>query len=100
MKSSRKPIQKFRASGFVSATSLQELGQLDRALAVYQKPLAAGAPAALRGVFDCHSPFAQKKELDKAFEHLNKALQAGYNKPEQLSSEPVFGIATFPMRAL
>ena len=72
---------------FRLGTSLQELGQLDRALAVYQKALAAGAPPPY-AEYSIATVFAQKKELDKAFEHLAKAMQAGYNKPEQLSSDP------------
>ena len=72
---------------FRLGTSLQELGQLDRALEVYQKALAAGAPPPY-AEYSIATVYAQRKELDKAFEHLNKALQAGYNKPEQLISDP------------
>jgi len=72
---------------FRLGTSLQELGQLDRALAVYQKALAAGAPPPY-AEYSIATVFAQKKELDKAFEHLEKAMRAGYNKPEQLTSDP------------
>ena len=72
---------------FRLGTSLQELGQLDRALAVYQKALAAGAPPPY-AEYSIATVFAQKKELDRAFEHLAKALQASYNKPEQLTSDP------------
>jgi len=72
---------------FRLGTSLQELGQLDRALAVYQKALAAGAPP-LYAEYSIATVYAQRKESDKAFEHLDRALQAGYNKPEQLSSDP------------
>jgi tetratricopeptide (TPR) repeat protein len=67
--------------------SLQEVSQLDRALAVYQKTLAAGA-APPDAEYSIATVFAQKKELDKAFEHLDKALQAGYNKPEHFSIDP------------
>ena len=74
---------------FRLGTSLQELGQLDRALETYQKALAAGAPA-LYTEYSIAAVYAQKKELDKAFEHLDKAVQAGYNKPEQLSTDPYF----------
>jgi len=72
---------------FRLGTSLQELGQLDRALEVYQKALGAGAPPpyveySIAGVY------AEKEESDKAFEHLKKALDAGYNKPDELSYDP------------
>jgi tetratricopeptide (TPR) repeat protein len=72
---------------FRLGTSLQELGQLDRALDVYQKALAAGAPP-LYAEYSIATVYAQRKEFGKAFEHLDKALQAGYNKPEQLSTDP------------
>ncbi len=72
---------------FRLGTSLQELGQLDRALETYQKALAAGAPPPY-AEYSIATVYGQKKELDKAFEHLEKALQAGYNKPEQLSTDP------------
>ena len=69
---------------FRLGTSLQELGQLDRALEVYQKALAAGAPPPYVEYFIA-TVYAQKKESDKAFEHLQRALAAGYNKPDELS---------------
>jgi tetratricopeptide (TPR) repeat protein len=72
---------------FRLGTSLQQLGQLDRALEVYQKALAAGAPPPY-AEYSIATVYAQKKDSVKAFEHLEKALQAGYNKPEQLSSDP------------
>lgn len=72
---------------FRLGTSLQELGQLDRALDIYQKALAAGAPP-LYAEYAIATVYAQKKDPGKAFEHLQKALDAGYNKPEQLSSDP------------
>jgi|SRR5689334_21150568 len=72
---------------FRLGASLQELGQYDRALDVYQKALAAGAPA-LYVEYSIASVFAQKGDLVKAFEHLQKAVQNGYNRPEQLESDP------------
>lgn len=71
---------------FRLGTSLQELGQLDRALEVYQKALSAGAPP-LYAEYSIATVYAQKKDPEHAFEHLDKAVQAGYNKPEQLSSD-------------
>jgi len=46
---------------FVSAHRLQELGQLDRALAVYQKALAAGAPPAYAGCIRLPQSSPRKK---------------------------------------
>src|SRR5579859_2018339 len=71
---------------FRLGTSLQELGQLDRALDVYQKALAAGTPPPF-AEYSIATVYAQKKDSEKAFEHLQKALDAGYNKPEQLTSD-------------
>jgi tetratricopeptide (TPR) repeat protein len=71
---------------FRLGTSLQELGQLDRALDVYQKALAAGTPPPF-AEYSIATVYAQKKDTEKAFEHLQKALDAGYNKPEQLTSD-------------
>jgi len=71
---------------FRLGASLQELGQLDRALDTYQKALAAGTPPPF-AEYSIATVYAQKKDSDKAFEHLQKALDAGYNKPEQLSSD-------------
>ena len=72
---------------FRLGTSLQELGHLDRALEVYEKALKAGAPP-FYAEYSIATVYAQKKDSGKAFEHLEKAVQAGYNKPEQLSSDP------------
>lgn len=72
---------------FRLGASLQELGQLDRAIAVYNKALAAGTPA-LYAEYSLATVYAQKKQSEQAFEHLDKAVKAGYNKPEQLSSDP------------
>src|SRR5215467_12815974 len=71
---------------FRLGTSLQELGRLDRALEVYQKSLAAGTPPPF-AEYSIATVYAQKKDADKAFEHLQKALDGGYNKPDQLSSD-------------
>lgn len=72
---------------FRLGTSLQELGQLDRAIETYQKALAAGTPP-LYAEYSLATVFAQKNDLEKSFEHLDKAIQAGYNKPDELSSDP------------
>ena len=71
---------------FRLGTSLQELGQLDLALDVYQKALASGTPPPF-AEYSMATVYAQKKDSGKAFEHLQKALDAGYNKPEQLTSD-------------
>lgn len=82
---------------FRLGTSLQELGQLDRALEVYQKALAAGAPPPY-AEYSIATVYAQKKDSSKAFEHLQKALDTGYNKPEQLSSDSYLVALRFDLR--
>jgi tetratricopeptide (TPR) repeat protein len=72
---------------FRLGTALQELGQLDRAVEIYNKALAAGAPPPY-AEYSLATVYAQKKQIDQAFEHLDKAVKAGYNKPEQLASDP------------
>jgi tetratricopeptide (TPR) repeat protein len=72
---------------FRLGTSLQELGQLDRAIDIYGKALAAGAPP-LYAEYSLATVYAQKKQNEEAFAHLEKAVKAGYNKPEQLASDP------------
>lgn len=71
---------------FRLGAALQELGQYDRALDVYQKALAAGAPP-LYIEYSMASAFAQKGDVEKALEHLQKAVQSGYNKPDELASD-------------
>ncbi|HYK38817.1 MAG TPA: tetratricopeptide repeat protein [Candidatus Eremiobacteraceae bacterium] len=72
---------------FRLGAALQELGQLDRAIDVYGKALVAGAPPPY-AEYSLATVYAQKKQNEKAFEHLDKAVKAGYNKPEQLASDP------------
>lgn len=67
---------------FRLATSQQELGQLDQALATLEQGIKAGVPP-IFAEFTLGTIYAQKGEKEKAFEHLQKALDAGYNKPEQ-----------------
>ena len=74
---------------FRLGASLEELGQLNRALDIYQEALKAGAPS-LYVEYSVATVYARMKDTDKAFEHLERAVQAGYNKPEQLSSDPNF----------
>lgn len=70
---------------FRLATCQQELGQLDQALATLESGLKAGVPP-IFGEFTMGSIYAQKGEKEKAFEHLQKALDNGYNKPEEFDS--------------
>ncbi|MBS1839627.1 MAG: tetratricopeptide repeat protein [Acidobacteria bacterium] len=72
---------------FRLGASLQELGQLDRAIDVYNKALAAGAPP-LYAEYSLAAVYAQRNQNEQAFEHLDKAVKAGYNKPDQLASDP------------
>jgi tetratricopeptide (TPR) repeat protein len=70
---------------FRLATCQQELGQLDQALATLESGLKAGVPA-IFGEFTLGSIYAQQGHKEKAFEHLKKALDNGYNKPEEFDS--------------
>ena len=71
---------------FRLAASQQELGQLDQALETIQRGLKAGVPP-LFGEFTLGTIYAQKGEKEEAFEHLQKALDAGYNRPEQFDTD-------------
>jgi tetratricopeptide (TPR) repeat protein len=66
--------------------SLRELGKYQDALAAFEKANAAGA--ALFGEYGEAAVYTAMKQLDKAFEHLAKAIQQGYAQPEVLSSDP------------
>ena len=71
---------------FRLATSQQELGQLDQALQTMEQGLKAGVPPVF-AEFSIATIYAQKGDKGKAFEHLQKALDAGYNKLEQFDSD-------------
>ena len=71
---------------FRLATSQQEKGQLDAALETMERALQAGTPPVF-AEFSLGAIYAQKGEKEKAFAHLQKALDAGYNKPEQLDAD-------------
>ena len=71
---------------FRLAASQQELGQLGQARQTLEQGLQAGVPP-IFGEFTLGTVFAQQGDQEKAFEHLQKALDAGYNKPEQFDSD-------------
>ncbi len=71
---------------FRLATSQQELGQLDQAQQTLEQGLKAGVPAVF-GEFTLGTIYAQKGEKEKAFKHLQRALDAGYNKPDQFDTD-------------
>ena len=71
---------------FRLATSQQELGQLDQALQTMEQGLKAGVPPVF-AEFSIATIYAQKGDKEKTFEHLQKALDAGYNKLEQFDSD-------------
>ena len=71
-------------------TSLQNLGDADRAIAAYNEALAAGTPSVF-GEYALATAYGQKNDAKNALEHLQKAVQAGYNKPDQLESDPYLG---------
>ena len=68
------------------ADSQQQLGQLDQALATIENGLKAGVPP-IFAEFLSGSIYAQKKEKEKAFEHLKIAVDNGYNRPEQFDED-------------
>ncbi len=72
---------------FRLATSQQELGQLDQALATMEQGLKVGVPPVF-AEFSIATIYAQKGDKEKAFEHLQTALDAGYNKLEQFDNDP------------
>ena len=55
--------------------SQRELGRYDEALAAFEKANSAGA--ALFGEYGEAAVYAAMKQQDKAFEHLEKAVQQG-----------------------
>jgi tetratricopeptide (TPR) repeat protein len=64
----------------------RELGKYPEALAAFEKANAAGA--ALFGEYGEAAVYTAMKQPEKAFEHLEKAVQQGYAQPEVLSSDP------------
>ncbi len=71
---------------FRLARSEQELGRVDDALQIMEQGLKAGVPP-IFAEFALGTIYAQRGDKEKAFEHLQKALDAGYNKPEQFDSD-------------
>ncbi|HEX4537301.1 MAG TPA: hypothetical protein VH140_10170 [Candidatus Acidoferrum sp.] len=66
--------------------SLRELGKYADALAAFEKANAAGA--ALFGEYGEAAVYTAMKQPEKAFDHLEKAVQQGYAQPEVLSADP------------
>jgi tetratricopeptide (TPR) repeat protein len=66
--------------------SLRELGKYQDALGAFEKANAAGA--ALFGEYGEAAVYTAMKQLDKAFDHLEKAVQQGYAQPDVLTSDP------------
>jgi len=66
--------------------SLRELGKYQDALAAFEKANAAGA--ALFGEYGEAAVYAAMKHPEKAFEHLEKAVQQGYAQPDAMGSDP------------
>ncbi len=71
---------------FRLGTSQQELGQLDLALQTMEQGLKAGLPL-IFAEFAIGTIYAQKGDKEKAFGHLQQALDNGYNKPEQFDND-------------
>jgi tetratricopeptide (TPR) repeat protein len=74
---------------FRLATSQQELGQLDAALQTMELGLKAGVPP-IFAEFALGTIYAQKGDKERALEHLQKALDNGYNQPEQFDTDSHF----------
>src|SRR6202158_1242593 len=66
--------------------ALRELGRYQDALAAFEKANAAGA--ALFGEYGEAAVYTAWKQPEKAFEHLEKAVQQGYAQPDVMSSDP------------
>jgi len=71
---------------FRLATSQQEMGQLDQALRTMEQGLKAGVPS-IFAEFSIASIYAQKGDKENAFDHLQRALDSGYNRPEQFDAD-------------
>jgi tetratricopeptide (TPR) repeat protein len=71
---------------FRLATSQQELGKLDQAVQIMEQGLKAGVPP-IFAEFALGTIYAQKGVKERAFQHLQKALDNGYNKPEQFDTD-------------
>jgi tetratricopeptide (TPR) repeat protein len=67
-------------------TSLEELGQMDKALDVLQKGLAEGLPQ-VYAEYAIATIYAGKNDAEKSFEHLKKAIANGYNRPDLMTSD-------------
>jgi tetratricopeptide (TPR) repeat protein len=71
---------------FRLANSQREMGKLDVALQTLEQGLKVGVQPVF-AEYLIGSIYAQKGERDKALEHLQKALDAGYNQPDQFDSD-------------
>lgn len=68
------------------ATSQEGLGEYDKALATFQKASEIGMPPFF-GEYAIATVYAQKKDKENAFVHLQKAMDSGYNDPDALGSD-------------
>jgi tetratricopeptide (TPR) repeat protein len=71
---------------FRLANSQREMGKLDLALQTLEQGLKVGVQPVF-AEYLIGSIYAQKGERDKALEHLQKALDAGYNQSDQFDSD-------------
>lgn len=65
--------------------SLRSLGKYDDSLAAFDKASQAGA--GLFGEYGKAGVYGAMKQTDKAFDHLEKAVQQGYSDPDGLNSD-------------
>lgn len=66
--------------------ALRELGKYQDAIAAFEKANAAGA--ASFGEYGEAAAYTAMRETEKAFDHLEKAMQQGYAQPDAMSSDP------------
>ncbi len=67
--------------------SLGKIGEYDKAIEAFENGRAMGmAPQFVE--YGIAAVYASKKDKDKAFEHLEKAVQNGLGQPDQLSADP------------
>ena len=67
--------------------ALRNIGELDKAVLAFENAATAGAPP-FQSEFGIATAHAMRKDSEKALLHLKRAVDAGFNMPDQLKSEP------------
>ena len=68
------------------AATLMTLGQNEEAITTFEKGIAAGLPKAA-AFYNIACAYVRLKQTDKAFEFLNKAIDAGFNDRQTFESD-------------